>query len=106
MVSAAAPVRFGVTPARLERDYLRVVEARGIASYLRNGRGLSMYFASIDGQAIPCIVSDGAPGNASFVAPRGHYFEYPIHEIGRASRWWTAGRLRQVLLPFDVAFRF
>ena len=92
--------------ALLEDNYLRAIVDRGIHAFLGNGAGLTLHVMAIDGCRVPFIVSDGKVGKASLFSPRGHYLDYPIHEISRSSAVWTSRRLRTLLYPLAAVLEW
>lgn len=79
--------------------FFRTIEAEGVRTFLGNGAGLCARSVFVEGRPVPIVVSDGKRGKPSVLSPRGHYLDYPIHEIGKSSRRWTARRLRVALAP-------
>jgi hypothetical protein len=91
--------------ATSEDAYLDAIAGAGVEAFVRNGRGLEMRLVDVDGRRVPLLISDGKPGNAAIFSPRGHYLEYPVHEIARSSRFWTPRSLRAALFPLAALLR-
>jgi hypothetical protein len=90
---------------REERRFLDAIAERGVATLLRNGRGLVMHLHVVGEDAIPVVVSDGEPGKASITSPTGHYLEYPLYEMSRHLPVWRRRALHAATLPLRVALR-
>ncbi|MEW6488394.1 MAG: hypothetical protein AB1578_10860 [Thermodesulfobacteriota bacterium] len=73
-----------------------------MGAFLDGAAGLCLELLRVGGQTVPVVVSDGVGRKAAIFSPRGHYLEYPIHEIARRSAWWSQGRLRAVLFPLSL----
>lgn len=93
------------TPSAHEVGYLEALAAGGVGAFLDNAPGLSVELLRIGAQAVPVVASDGKGRRAALFSPRGHYLEYPIHEIARSSPRWTQGRLRAALSPLALLLR-
>jgi len=65
------------------RDYLEAIAARGVGTYMANGRGLVVTLRTVGERTVPMLVSDGRPGKAAAASPTAHYIAYPLHELGR-----------------------
>lgn len=68
-----------------------------------NGALLRMY--SIAGQQVPVAVCPDTRPRAAILSPTAHYLDYPIDEIGKASKFWTPGLLRVATQPLRQIFK-
>ncbi|MEM8818445.1 MAG: hypothetical protein AAGE90_02795 [Pseudomonadota bacterium] len=83
-----------------DRRYLSALLNPGPTALATNARGVSGAVLRVGDHALPLLIADGAPGNASMLSPIGHHVLYPIHEMSRRAappRRWALHALGKLL---------